>query len=209
MPNLRGGKAYKKSKGKSKGDDDLENVVFIDKQADQMIGRLVRLLGNRNTSIYCEDNKLRICKITTGVKKKARFEVGDIVLLSLRDCDMSKTDLAKGIRSDHGDILAKYSPHQFAQLKKDGVNPHLFAHIDTVNAMAVKVGDGDFKAAEALAEADVDNIFEGEGSESESEKEEETRVGQDRWKAQRTEASRQAALSQAKAGDDDLDIDAI
>lgn len=204
MPNLRGGKAYKKSKGKSKGGDDLENVVFIDKQADQMIGRLVRLLGNRNTSIYCEDNKLRICKISTGCKKKARFEVGDIVLLSLRDCDMSKSDLAKGVRSGHGDILAKYSPHQYAQLKKDGVNPHLFAHIDTVSAMAVKVGDGDFKAAEALAEAEIDNIFEGD-----SESSEECREGQDRWKGQRAEASRTAATAAATQAEDDLDIDDI
>jgi hypothetical protein len=75
-----------------------------------------------------------------------------------------------------------------------------------VNAMAVKVGDGDFKAAEALAEADVDNIFEGEGSESESSEEKEERVGQDRWKTQRAEANRTATV---QALDDDLDIDAI
>ena len=171
MPNIRGGKGYKKGKGKAKGDDDLENVIFIEKQDDQMIGRLVRLLGNRNTSIYCEDNKMRLCKITTGVKKKARFEVGDVVLLSLRDCEMSKGDLAKGVRSDHGDILAKYSPHQFSQMKKDGVNPHIFSHIDTMTAMAEKVVDGDFKAAEAIAAAEMDNIFEavGEGAAEEGE----------------------------------------
>ena len=163
MPNIRGGKAYKKGKGKAKGDDDLENVIFIDKQADQMIGRLVRLLGNRNTSIYCEDSKMRLCKISTGCKKKARFEVGDVVLLSLRDCEISKTDLEKGARSDHGDIIAKYSPHQFPQLKKDGVNPHIFTHIDTMTAMAEKVSNGEFKAAEALAEAETDNIFEAVG----------------------------------------------
>lgn len=205
MPNLRGGKAYKKSKGKSKGADDLENVIFIEKQADQMIGRLVRLLGNRNTSIYCEDNKLRICRISTGCKKKARFEVGDIVLLSLRDCEMSKSDLTNGIRSGHGDIIAKYNPQQFPQLKKDGVNLHLFAHIDTVNAMAVKVGDGDFKAAEALAalaDTDVDNIFEGDSDSSE-----EITVGQDRWKDTRSDVIRSKAI--AATADDDLNIDDI
>jgi len=204
MPNIRGGKGYKKSKGKSKGEDDLENVVFIDKQADQMIGRLVRLLGNRNTSVYCEDNKMRICRISTGIKKKVRFEVGDIMLLSLRDCDISKTDLAKGIRSDHGDILAKYSPHQYTQLKNDGVNPNIFAHIDTMNAMAEKVMSGDLKAAEALAEADTDDIFEAVGASSSSE--DEARKGQDRWKGERANA----ILAKATAAvDDDLDIDAI
>jgi initiation factor 1A len=201
MPNIRGGKGYKKSKGKSKGADDLENVVFIDKQADQMIGRLVRLLGNRNTSVYCEDNKMRICKISTGIKKRVRFEVGDIMLLSLRDCDMSKSDLANGIRSDHGDILAKYSPHQYTQLKNEGVNPHIFAHIDTMTAMAEKVMSGDLKAAEALAAAETDDIFEGLGESSSSEEEHE---GQDRWKGQRADALRAKVTA-----DDDLDIDAI
>lgn len=56
MPNLRGGKAYKKSKGKSKLGEDGD-VVFIDKQSDQMVGRIVRLLGNRNTSVYCETRR--------------------------------------------------------------------------------------------------------------------------------------------------------
>lgn len=163
MPNIRGGKGYKKGKGKARGDDDLENVVFIDKQPDQMIGRLVKLLGNRNTSIYCEDAKLRICRISTGIKKKVRFDVGDVVLISLRDCDVSKAELAKGLRSDHGDILAKYSPHQFSQLQTDGINPHIFAQIDTMNAMAAKAADGDFKAAEALAQAEDENYFEAIG----------------------------------------------
>ena len=203
MPNIRGGKGYKKSKGKSKGAEDLENVVFIDKQADQMIGRLVRLLGNRNTSIYCEDNKMRICKISTGIKKRVRFEVGDIVLLSLRDCDMSKSDLAKGIRSDHGDIIAKYSPFQYTKLKDDGINPHIFAHIDTMNAMADKVMSGDLKAAEALAEAETDDIFELQGESSSSEEHE----GQDRWKGERALLAR--AKVTATIAEDDLDIDAI
>lgn len=203
MPNIRGGKAYKKSKGKSKCAEDMDNIVFIDKQPDQLIGRLVRLLGNRNTSVYCEDNKIRICKISTGIKKRVRFEVGDIMLLSLRDCEMSKADLAKGIRADHGDIIAKYSPHQYTQLKEAGINSHIFAHIDTMTAMAEKVMTGDLKAAEALAAAETDDIFEAVGeSSSEDEK-----VGQDRWKGQRAAAGRAAAT--AAVANDEVDIDAI
>jgi len=170
MPNLRGGKAYKKSKGKSKSGDDLLNVIFIEKKEDQMVGRLIRLLGNLNAHIFCEDNKQRICKICASIKKSTRFEVGDIVLVSLRDCEVSNEELKKGVRSDRGDIIGKYHPLQFPQLKLDGVNPHLFNHIDTVSGMAAKVMDGDMQGAEALAAAANDDFFEAPG-ESNSEPE--------------------------------------
>jgi initiation factor 1A len=82
MPNLRGGKAYKKSK-KSSGNDDDENVLFLRKEKDQMVGRLTKLLGNLNTSVFCEDNKTRLCKIAVGIKKSIRFAVGDIVGIAI------------------------------------------------------------------------------------------------------------------------------
>ena len=160
MPNLRGGKAYKKGKGKA---DDDENDVFIDKQSDQMIGRLVRLLGNRNTSVYCEDKVTRQCRISTGCKKSARFDVGDVVLLSLRDCDVSAAELAKGVRGDRGDILAKYNPLQFTQLKKAGVNAQIFSAIDTVNAMAsAAAAGGKEEDIDAIANEAMEDFFEAE-----------------------------------------------
>jgi initiation factor 1A len=214
MPNLRGGKAYKKGKGKS-GDDE---VVFIDKQPDQLIGRIVRLLGNRNTSIYCEDKKVRICKISSGCKKGNRFEMGDIVLISLRDCDVSKVDLANGIRSDRGDILDKYNPIQFAQLKKEGVNPHIFAAIDTVTGMASKTASGDLAGAEALAADAVEDIFDRGGEEEEDEEDGDEAAaaateaiaasgvrGQDKWKGTRAEVVRAKALKDT----DEINIDDI
>ena len=210
MPNLRGGKAYKKSKGKSKGDED---VIFIDKQSDQMIGRLVRLLGNRNTSIYCEDKMLRLCKISSGCKKGNRFEVGDVVLISLRDCDVSAADLTKGIRSDRGDILDKYNPLQFAQLIKSGVNPYIFAAIDTVTAIATKTASGDMAGAEALASEVVEDIFDRGGDESGDEAAEEATAviassgvrGQDKWKGTRADIVRAKAVNDT----DELNIDDI
>lgn len=157
MPNIRGGKGYKKMKGRN--DDDDENVIFIDKAADQLVGRLIRLLGDRNTMVFCEDKKERICKISTGIKKKVRFEAGDIVLVSLRDCEVSKANLDKGIRSDRGDILAKYSPQQYDSLKKDGVNPHLFATLETVATISGMMRDGNEQAADALATSELDDMF--------------------------------------------------
>ena len=219
MPNLRGGKAYKKSKGKSKLGEDGD-VVFIDKQSDQMVGRIVRLLGNRNTSIYCEDKKVRVCKISSGCKKSARFEVGDIVLLSLRDCDISATDLERGVRSDRGDILDKYSPLQYAQLKKEGINNHVFATIDTVIGIAGKTASGDLAGAEALAVDAMEDIFDTGGDTAVADEDEDEDGdkeaalataaiavrGQDKWKGVRAEVVRAKAV---KDDDDDIDISAI
>jgi len=207
MPNLRGGKAYKKGKGKSNEDE----VVFIDKQSDQLIGRIVRLLGNRNTSIYCEDKKVRICKISSGCKKSIRFEVGDVVLISLRDCDVSAADLAKGERGDRGDILDKYNPLQFAQLKRDGVNPNIFATIDTVAGMATKTVNGDLAGADALAAEAVEDIFERGGEDDSEEGDEEAAAategirGQEKWKGTRAEVVRAKALND----NDEINIDDI
>lgn len=129
MPNFRGGKNYKKTKH-----GEPEKVIFIDKEIDQMVGRITRLLGNLNTQVYCEDNRVRIAKIRSGIKKRVRFEVGDIVLVSLRDIEVSKAD-PKGTRADRGDIIAKYSPEQFMQLKTDGLNPNLFAQMETLDGL--------------------------------------------------------------------------
>lgn len=167
MPNIRGGKAYKKSKGKSKSGDDLQNVVFIDKEPDQLVGRLVKLLGSLNASVFCEDNIQRICKIRTAIKKRVRFEAGDIILVSLRDCELSVTELKDGVRADRGDIIAKYHPQQFPQLRADGVNPRLFVDIDTVHRVATMIAEGNKDGADALIAQNNDDFFEAQANEEE------------------------------------------
>jgi initiation factor 1A len=168
MPNLRGGKAYKKSKGKSKTGDE-EEVVFIDKEADQYVGRIMKLLGNLNVQVYCEDKKQRVCKIRSGIKKRIRFETGDVVLISLRDCELSTDALDKGERSDRGDIIAKYHPQQFKSLRDKGVNPLIFANLDTINTVTTMIQNGQKAAAELLTKDPVDDLFDRGGDTSESE----------------------------------------
>ena len=53
------------------------------------------------------------------------------------------------------------------ELKKDGINPHLFAHIETVSEMAIKVAEGDKEGAEAIAAAANDDFFEAVGKKEE------------------------------------------
>uniref|UniRef100_A0A6C0AMH3 S1-like domain-containing protein n=1 Tax=viral metagenome TaxID=1070528 RepID=A0A6C0AMH3_9ZZZZ len=175
MPNIRGGKGYKSGKGKSKFADS-EQVEFITRQPDQMVGRLVRLLGDLNAQIYCDDNKQRVCKICRSIKKTVRFEVGDVVLVSLRDCEVPKAELANGVRGDRGDILDKYHPYQYSELKKEGINPYIFGNIDTVSEISKLVGEGKEaaaeKVAEAAAQAEDDDIFDRDEEQEEEEDEE-------------------------------------
>ena len=167
MPNLRGGKGYKKFK-KSGNDDD---AVFLQIEQGQFVGNITKLLGNLNANVYCQDNKTRICKIAEGIKKKVKFHIGDVVLISLRDCLLNKTDLAAGLHSDRGDILGKFNPEQYSQLRERGVNPHLFRQTDVLNSMSEKFEKGDVKGAEAIAQSsNNDDLFDFD-SESESESE--------------------------------------
>jgi initiation factor 1A len=158
MPNIRGGKSYKKSKGKTKFDDD-DQVAYLEIAKDQMVGRVLRLLGNLNATIYCQDNKQRLCKICRSIKKSVRFEVGDVVLISLRDCEVSSAELDKGVRGSKGDILDKFHPKQFKQLKDEGVNSAIFLTLDSVNEMANRVEKGDLEGALAVAETAQEDIF--------------------------------------------------
>lgn len=167
MPNIRGGKAYKKSKGKSKLEDDA--VVYLDKGSDQMVGRIVRLLGNLNAQVYCEDNKQRICKISRGIKKHVRFEAGDVVLISTRDCEVPKADLEKGLHSDRGDILDRYHPQQYDQLKEEGISSAMFVTLTKVSEIASLLAKGDIAGAEAVAAGADDDLFDRGGEEDEEE----------------------------------------
>ena len=195
MPNLRGGKAYKKTKGHE------DEIQFLKKEPDQFIGRVIRNLGDLNMSVFCEDNKTRICKVASGIKKSTRIYIDDVVLVSLRDCLMSKADLDKGLRSDRGDIVGKYNVAQHAELKAS-VNKHIFVQTQTLRSMSDKFAVGDSKGAEDLASAAVgSDIFDMEGSEDDNEEDEEKKTKQVAWKMERA-ANKPEHL-------DDKDIDAI
>jgi initiation factor 1A len=211
MPNIRGGKGYKKFKKAA----NEEEIAFITKERDQYIGCIMRLVGSLNASVFCDDNKTRICKIAEGIKKKVRFFVGDIVLLSYRDDLISKQELEEGKHSDRGDILGKYPAEQYSQLKAAGVNPHIFRHIDTITSMAKSFENGEDKKAEAIAAAATnDDLF--ESANEDEEEEEHLTKPKVEWKAVRAAGVKSMAedanhLSEVskpkKKEDEDLTLD--
>lgn len=126
MPrNTQGGKAYKKGKHNT-GDD---NALHVERAADQMYGRVLKLLGGMNVKVFCNDNKERICHIRGKMRRRVYLREGDIVILSLRDLSTSsdkKVQLTTcgGEGDEKGDILAKCDPKFYSILKKDSTTNH-------------------------------------------------------------------------------------
>ena len=187
MPNLQGGKKYKSSKHSQ------ETTALMHEIAeDQQIGRIMKVLGNRRMLVYCNDNTQRICKIRGALGKKSWINVGDIVLISVREelaagstgsIALSKVD----INGERGDILAKYDSKVISQLKKiEGINTKLFLNIESVDNAS---------ALDNLNENGEEDFF------SDNEKEEEDEKFETKPKSKDHRAHRLV--------EDDVDIDAI
>jgi len=163
MPNNKGGKAYKK-----KGKED-EKEEFIDIQPGQYMARATRILGDRNVMCYCHDDVIRICHICRKMKGRVWVEIGDMVLVSLRDFS---TEDPKSIK--RGDILAKYPPDQVRMLKKDvKANPRLFLKLEeNVNVRLDNLGV-DLSGTRIISSEQLEDGFEFEGSEDSTSEDEE------------------------------------
>jgi translation initiation factor 1A len=150
MPNQKGGKNYKKSK-------QTGNIVkpFIERQDDQMYGRVLRNLGGRNMLVYSNDGRIRLCHICGGMKKFDWLRIGDIVLLSLRD--FSKTETGKYPK---GDIIAKYEADHLSQLKRlPDINKNLFLALETVDGTKLAELGSTERIEELLPEDDDGGII--------------------------------------------------
>jgi len=128
MPNLTGGKNYKKTKHSS------EKTKFFEAEDDQLYARVIKILGDRNTLAYCNDNVVRLCHIRGSIRKDMWINIGDIVLVSVRDFLQDKKD-----KYDKGDILHKYDTDHYSKLKKDErINPKLFFVLETSDINQLK-----------------------------------------------------------------------
>jgi initiation factor 1A len=204
MPNYKGGKAYKKKKG-----GETNTIIQIDRQPDQQLARVIRVLGNRNMLCYCNDNLIRVCHVRGKLRNRVYIELGDVILISLRDYEATVEDAdtsddsspsatggpiplmpgeAKVVKEEkketamRGDILAKYPLEYLSKLKKeDGVNPRLFLQLEVMGDKNLATIGG------KKVEEDGGYEFEREDDEAES-----------------SESS-----GGGNGGDDDVDVDAI
>lgn len=128
MPNLTGGKNYKKTKHSS------EKPKFVEREEDQLFARVLQVLGNRNTLAYCNDNVIRLCHIRGSIRKDMWINIGDIVLISVRDFLKDKKE-----KYEKADILHKYDREHYSKLKKEeGFNEKLFLTLETTGVEQLK-----------------------------------------------------------------------
>lgn len=120
--NLRGGKAYKKHK---KAPATSERAVkFSPKEEGQDYARVVRLLGDRRAECFCNDGVTRIGKFRGGICRgptKQIIEIGDIILISLRDFEAESKACPKAC-----DVLSKYNRTEWRDIEsEEGIHPQL------------------------------------------------------------------------------------
>ena len=127
-PNTKGGKGYKKKKKVSS--QASKELVQIVREPGQMPARALRLLGNRQVLCYCNDDVIRNCHICGRMKGKQWVNIGDVVLISLRD--WSANTKQKDVKL--GDIVNVYSREHFSSLRKDPeVNNRLLMQLELSN----------------------------------------------------------------------------
>jgi translation initiation factor 1A len=206
MPNYKGGKKYKSSKG----EETVAEFHEIDAKQGQSVARVLKKLGNRNFLMWCNDGKERIAHVR-GVLKKKRvwIEIGDIVLYSERGDNLDLTLESKS--TDRGDILAKYDRAVYSQLKKyPGVNPKLFTNIESLDTAQRAAGAEDdfgftFEVADEEEKSSEEDSEEGEDAKRE-------RTAKKVEADKKRSAARSTKMSSAVGGgkdDGEVDIDAI
>ena len=152
--NLAGGKNFKK--GRKVRDDDAPSAKFIGRDEGQDYARVIRAVGNRRFTCFCNDGVERICKVRGTLcwgPRKVRIEVADIIIFSLRDFDADSG----------GDIIAKVPSKFWREVQKEeGIHNHLFiaaASSDDIDGgIMFDHGSSDEEEKEEEEAVDVDAI---------------------------------------------------
>jgi initiation factor 1A len=164
-PNQKGGKGYKKGKGKNTDEMDVKMIDWDDEDG-QMLGRVIKSVGNRRFRVFCNDNKERLCRLAGAIRKSQWVNEGTVVVLSLRE--LSSASSSNSNADDLGDILQVVDPNLYSKLKKqEGVNPNLFVQVENMDMQQVKQ-----RIANGGNAQDEDDIFDRTDAMDEDEKEE-------------------------------------
>lgn len=181
-PNAKGGKGYKK--GKHSTDTGPKMMEWDDSQG-QMLGRVLKKLGDRRFRIFCNDNKERICKLCGSMRKSDWVDEGALVIIGVRELSNARAD-SKVV--DLGDVLAVVDPRLYGKLKKlPNQNQLLFHNLESVDEndmkRKVKMQEENAKLREEGKETQEDHedeggiIFEREGDEESGEEKDEEEWG--------------------------------
>ncbi len=214
MPNQQGGKNYKKAK--HGGGDTM--IRLEEAGDDELYGRVIKILGNLNMNVYCNDNKIRICKVRGSMRKRVWINIGDLVIISLRnlEAETEKKGMTEADRKliERGDIVHKIDASLHSKAKKlAGINQKLFMTLENTDGKVLEeIGGRDTRVYDEN-DCGIEFDSEGEGGNKEeneegSESEEETGNVS---KAKKTlkKAGEGKIARAAREDNDDIDIDDI
>ena len=146
---MKGGKGYRSGKHAEIKSEFHE----VNQDEGQSIARVLKHLGDRNVTLFCNDGQQIIGHIRGGLKKKvAKIEVGDIVLYS------NRTDgLKSASGNSRGDVLAKYEQDTYRELKKlEWVNHKLFVNPENKASQNGPDDAFEFDDSESDGESDIE-----------------------------------------------------
>ena len=106
--NAKGGNKHRRCKNHTS----FEKQDLIIKEEGQEYAQVNKMLGSGRLEAYCFDGKTRLCHIRGKMLKKNWINVGDIVLIGLRDYQDIKAD-----------VIHKYSMEDARKLKSQGEVP--------------------------------------------------------------------------------------
>ena len=109
MPNKKGGKKFKKGKKESFREKQL---ILKEPKDGQEYAKITRVNGSGRYQLFCFDGKERLGICAGNIKRKTRFSLNDIILVSLWDFQDNKCS-----------IIHKYDDDEVHKLKKQGEFP--------------------------------------------------------------------------------------
>ncbi|KAJ2684247.1 Eukaryotic translation initiation factor 1A, X-chromosomal [Coemansia spiralis] len=112
----KGGKNYRRGKNDLSKTDKRE-LLFKDES--QEYAQVTKVLGNGRMEVLCVDDVKRLAHIRGSMRKKVWINLGDYVLVSLREYQDGKCD-----------IILKYTDEEVANLRQAGQLPERAAGAD-------------------------------------------------------------------------------
>ena len=131
MPNIKGGKKFKRGKKQSFHE---KKLIYKNPKEDQEYGKVLSTCGNGRFQVECFDGKTRLGILAGNMRKKVWINNNDIILIS---------KWAFLTDSDKCSIVHKYDRDEVKKLQKEGEFPLtiklesdcLFADLDNYDDM--------------------------------------------------------------------------
>lgn len=144
MPKNKGKGGKNRRRGKNENDNFKRELAIAD--LGQTYAQVLRMLGSANVEALCADQRKRICHIRGKMNKKIWINVGDIILVSVRD-----------FQDEKGDVIMKYNNDETQALKNRQLIPDNFGLGETNQFGQESLGDEIFFSEQPSQSEDKNN----------------------------------------------------